>query len=233
MGQRFESSRARQIVTMKKILLLSLFIFSILHSQIRADNVYDLLISGEREKGIAILRDLIENDNNKDAMYVLGLLYNDASSINLCSIDDFCLGQNFSNYKEAKKIFTQLYQNHNDPRAAYALGEYYDDHWYFSSNYKKAFNYYLFSAERGVPEAQFNVANMYEHGDGVKKNLTQSVRWYLQCNTTSLCGAGVNGIDDLIDQLTKEQYELAKSLVENGMKEVDIRITTARQVVSQ
>ena len=218
---------------MKKILLLSLFIFSILNSQIRAETVYDLLISGEREKGIAILRDLAENDNNKDAMYVLGLLYNDASSINLCSIDDFCLGQNFSNYKEAKKIFTQLYQNHNDPRAAYALGEYYDDHWYFSSNYKKAFNYYLFSAERGVPEAQFNVANMYEHGDGVKKDLTQSVRWYLQCNTTSLCGAGVDGIDDLIDQITKEQYELAKSLVENGMKEVDIRITTARQVVYQ
>ena len=233
MGQRFESSRARQNIKMKKIFLLSLFIFSIIHSQIRADNVYDLLISGEREKGIAILRDLAENDNNKDAMYVLGLLYNDASSINLCSIDDFCLGQNFSNYKEAKKIFTQLYQNHNDPRAAYALGEYHDDHWYFNSNYKKAFNYYLFSAERGVPEAQFNVANMYEHGDGVKKDLTQSVRWYLQCNTTSLCGAGVDGIDDLIDQLTKEQYELAKSLVENGMKEVDIRITTARQVVSQ
>ena len=233
MGQRFESSRARQIITMKKILILSLFFFSILHPQIRAETVYDLLISGEREKGITILRDLAENDNNKDAMYVLGLLYNDASSINLCSIDDFCLGQNFSNYKEAKKIFTQLYQNHNDPRAAYALGEYYDDHWYFSSNYKKAFNYYLFSAERGVPEAQFNVANMYEHGDGVKKDLTQSVRWYLQCNTTSLCGAGVDGIDDLIDQLTGEQYELAKSLVEHGMKEVDIRITTARQVVSQ
>ena len=218
---------------MKKILILSLFFFSILHPQIRAETVYDLLISGEREKGITILRDLAENESNKDAMYVLGLLYNDASSINLCSIEDFCLGQNFSNYKEAKKIFTQLYQNHNDPRAAYALGEYYDDHWYFSSNYKKAFNYYLFSAERGVPEAQFNVANMYEHGDGVKKDLTQSVRWYLQCNTTSLCGAGVDGIDDLIDQLTGEQYELAKSLVVNDMKEVDIRITTARLVVSQ
>jgi tetratricopeptide (TPR) repeat protein len=217
---------------MKKILLLSLFIFSILNSQSKAESVYDLLISGEREKGIAILRDLAENENNKDAMYVLGLLYNDASSINLCSIEDFCLGQNFSNYKEAKKIFTQLYQSHKDPRAAYALGEFYDDHWYFRENYSKAFKYYLFSAEQGVPEAQFNVANMYEHGDGIKKNLTQSVRWYLQCNTTSLCGAGVEGIDDLIDQLTREQYELAKSLVVNDMKEVDIRITTARQVVS-
>ena len=218
---------------MKKIFLLSLFIFSIQHSQIRAENVYDLLISGEREKGIAILRDLVENESNKDAMYVLGLLYNDASSINLCSIDDFCLGQNFSNYKEAKKIFTQLYEDYNDPRAAYALAEYYDDHWYFSSNYKKAFKYYLFSAEQGVPEAQFNVANMYERGDGVKKDLIQSVRWYLQCNTSSLCGAGVDGIDDLIDQLTVDQYEFARSLVVNDMKEVDIRITTARQVVSQ
>ena len=218
---------------MKKILLLSLFIFSILHSQTKAETIYDLLISGEREKGIAILRDLVESENNKDAMYVLGLLYNDASSINLCSIDDFCLGQNFSNYKEAKRIFTQLYKDYNDPRAAYALAEYYDDHWYFGSNYKKAFKYYLFSAEQGVPEAQFNVANMYEHGDGVKKDLTQSVRWYLQCNTTSLCGAGVDGIDDLIDQITQEQFALAKSLVVSDMKEVDIRITTARQVVSQ
>jgi|TARA_A100001011_G_scaffold167095_1_gene175860 hypothetical protein len=216
---------------MKKILLLTLFIFNILHFHTKAETVYDLLISGEREKGITILRDLAVNETNKDAMYVLGLLYNDASSINLCGLEDFCLGENFSNYKEAKKIFTQLYQNHNDPRAAYALGEYYDDHWYFSTNYTNAFKYYLFSAKRGVPEAQFNVANMYEHGDGVKKDLTQSVRWYLQCNTTSLCGAGVDGIDDLIDQLTSEQYELAKSLVENDMKEVDIRITSARQVV--
>ncbi len=218
---------------MKKIFLLSLFIFSTLHSQTKADTVYDLLISGEREKGIAILRDLAENESNKDAMYILGLLYNDASSINLCGLEDFCLSENFSNYKEARKIFTQLYQNYKDPRAAYALGEYYDDHWYFSRNYTKAFKYYLFSAKRGVPEAQFNVANMYEHGDGVKKDLTQSVRWYLQCNTTSLCGAGVDGIDDLIDQLTIEQYELAKSLVEDDIKEVDIRVTTARQIVYQ
>ena len=74
---------------MKKLFLLSLFIFSILQSQIRAETVYDLLISGEREKGIAILRHLVENESNKDAMYVLGLLYNDASNINLCGIEDF------------------------------------------------------------------------------------------------------------------------------------------------
>ena len=50
-----------------------------------------------------------------------------------------------------------------------------DNHWVFWPNYKKAFKYYLFAAERGVPEAQYNVANMYEFGDGVKKDLVQSV----------------------------------------------------------
>mgnify|MGYP003325434383 FL=1 len=90
----------------------------------------------------------------------------------------------------------------------------------------------MYAAERGVPEAQYNIANMYEFGDGVKKDLVQSVRWYLQCNIASLCGAGVEGIDDLINQLTKEEYALAQSLVKNDMKEVDIRITSARQIVS-
>ena len=200
---------------------------------LKAENVYDLFATGKKEEAINVLKDVVNYESNTDAKYILGLLYNDASSINLCKIDDFCIDENESNYNKAYEIFLDLYENENDPRAAYSIGEYYDNHWVFWPNYKKAFKYYLFAAERGVPEAQYNVANMYEFGDGVKKDLTQSVRWYLQCNTTSLCGAGVDGINDLIDQLTGEQYELAKSLVVNNMKEVDIRITTARQVVSQ
>ena len=231
MGQRFESSRARQKKFMKKILyLITIIIFSGNYS-LKAETVYDLLISGDREKAIDVLRYQSENENNLDAKYVLGILYTDASSINLCQIDDFCLTQSLSNYKKAKQIYLDLYTNHNDPRAAYALAEYYDDHWYFSSNYKKAFKHYLFAAENGVPEAQFNVANMYEFGDGIKKDLVQSVRWYLQCNYTSLCGAGYEGIDDLISQLSEEEFNYAQSLVNNNLKELDIRITIARQIV--
>ena len=216
---------------MKKILyLITIIIFSGNYS-LKAETVYDLLISGDREKAIDVLRYQSENENNLDAKYVLGILYTDASSINLCQIDDFCLTQSLSNYKKAKQIYLDLYTNHNDPRAAYALAEYYDDHWYFSSNYKKAFKHYLFAAENGVPEAQFNVANMYEFGDGVKKDLVQSVRWYLQCNYTSLCGAGYEGIDDLISQLTEEEFKYAQSLVNNNLNELDIRITIARQIV--
>lgn len=216
---------------MKKILyLITIIIFSGNYS-LKAETVYDLLISGDREKAIDVLRYQSENENNLDAKYVLGILYTDASSINLCQIDDFCLTQSLSNYKKAKQIYLDLYTNHNDPRAAYALAEYYDDHWYFSSNYKKAFKHYLFAAENGVPEAQFNVANMYEFGDGIKKDLVQSVRWYLQCNYTSLCGAGYEGIDDLISQLSEEEFKYAQSLVNNNLNELDIRITIARQIV--
>ena len=89
----------------------------------------------------------------------------------------------------------------------------------------------MFAAERGVPEAQYNVANMYEFGDGVKRDLVQSVRWYLQCNLSSLCGAGKEGIDDLIEQLSPEEFALAESLIDKTIKVVDIRITAARLVV--
>jgi hypothetical protein len=155
-------------------------------------------------------------------------LYNDSSQLGLCEIDDFCVFKKFSNYRKAKKIFEELYFEENDPRAAYALGEYYDDHPLIITNYKKAAQLYLFAAERGVPEAQYNIANMYERGDGVKKNILQSVRWYLQCNVSSLCAAGQEGIDDLIVQLTKDEFEYAKSLVDLDMKDVDIRITAGR-----
>ena len=212
-------------ITIISIALLSSSAFS------KAENVYDLFATGNKEEAIQVLRDVIDKESNSDAKYILGLLYNDASSINLCKIDDFCIDENESNYKKAYEIFLDLYENDNDPRAAYAIGEYYDNHWVFWPNYKKAFKYYLFAAERGVPEAQYNVANMYEFGDGVKKDLGQSVRWYLQCNKSSLCGAGKEGIDDLIAELSSDELDYALSLVEDTIDEVDIRITAARSIV--
>ena len=209
-------------ITITLIALLSSSAFS------KAENVYDLFATGKKEEAIKVLKDIINYESNTDAKYILGLLYNDASSINLCKIDDFCIDENESNYKKAYEIFLDLYENDNDPRAAYAIGEYYDNHWVFWPNYKKAFKYYLFAAERGVPEAQYNVANMYEFGDGVKKDLVQSVRWYLQCNVSSLCAAGQEGIDDLIIQLTNEEFDYAKSLIDYEIKDVDIRITVGR-----
>tara|TARA_Y100000741_G_scaffold4539_1_gene3916 strand:- start:5491 stop:6114 length:624 start_codon:yes stop_codon:yes gene_type:complete len=207
---------------MKKISLIFLIFFI---SQIFAnsedrvfDKNYDLLISGHKEEAIKNWQKLAkEGDTN--AKYALAILYSDAEFIGLCSIKDFCK----NNYKKAQKLYEELYDE-GDPRAAYALAEIYDFYWRFN----KAFKYYLFAAERGVPEAQYNVANMYERGEGTRKDLVQSVRWYLQCNLTSLCGAGEEGISDLIDQISEEEFEEAKSLLVDDLEPVDIRLTSIR-----
>lgn len=209
---------------MKKILFLFLIFIS---SNVQANTAYDLYMSGNKAEGIAKWQDEAKNGNSS-AKYVIGMLYNDSAQLGLCEIEDFCVFKKFSNYRKAKKIFEELYSEEGDPRAAYALAEYYDDHPLIITNYKKAAQLYLFAAERGVPEAQYNIANMFERGDGVKKNLIQSVRWYLQCNVSSLCAAGQEGIDDLIIQLTKEEFEYAKSLINYDMKDIDIRITVGR-----
>ena len=182
------------------------------------DKNYDLLISGHKEEAINNWQKLAEKGDN-NARYALAILYSDAEFIGLCSIKDFCK----NNYKKAQKLYEELYAE-GDPRAAYALGEIYDFYWRFN----KAFKYYLFAAEKGVPEAQYNVANMYERGEGTRKDLVQSVRWYLQCNLTALCGAGEEGISDLIDQISEEQFEEAKSLLIDDLEPVDIRLTSIR-----
>ena len=85
---------------------------------------------------------------------------------------------------------------------------------------------YLEAAEKGVPEAQFNTASMYEHGDGIKKDLVQSVRWYLQCNESKLCLQKEDGISDLIEQLSDEEFEKAKSMVIVDQIVINIRLSS-------
>ena len=50
----------------------------------------------------------------------------------------------------------------------------------------------------------------------------------MQCNVSSLCAAGQEGIDDLIAQLSDEEFNYAKSLVDYDLKDIDIRITVGR-----
>ena len=85
------------------------------------------------------------------------------------------------------------------------------------------------AAEKGVPEAQFNTASMYEHGDGTKKDLVQSVRWYLQCNESKLCLQKEDGISDLIEQLSDEEFEQAKSFVKKDQIVINIRLSSVKK----
>ena len=58
---------------MKNIFYLIIIIFFSGNYSLKAETVYDLLISGDREKAIDVLRYQSENENNLDAKYVLGL----------------------------------------------------------------------------------------------------------------------------------------------------------------
>ena len=202
---------------MRRIILFFFISFNFFTS-VSAESIYDLFISGHKEEAIQSWMNLAEQ-GDVDARYALAILYSDAEFVGLCSIKDFCK----NNYRKAQDLYEELYKD-GDPRAAYALGEIYDFYWRFN----KAFKYYLFAAERGVPEAQYNVANMYERGEGTKKNLVQSIRWYLQCNLTPLCGAGEEGISDLISQVSEEDFAEARSLLIDDLEPVDIRITSVR-----
>ena len=44
--------------------------------------------------------------------------------------------------------------------------------------FKLAIKHYLKAARLGSPEAQVNLANLYDEGTGCEKNLEQAVYWY-------------------------------------------------------
>ena len=45
-------------------------------------------------------------------------------------------------------------------------------------NFEQAATYYHLSSVQGNPEAQNNLAIMYEEGIGVEQNLNKSISWY-------------------------------------------------------
>lgn len=45
-------------------------------------------------------------------------------------------------------------------------------------DYEKAFEWYYIAAQNGNLEAQFNIATMYEYGEGVEQNEEEALEWY-------------------------------------------------------
>jgi TPR repeat protein len=175
-----------------------------------------LFLGGNEKEAISIWKQESEM-GNVDASYALGIVFYDSDVTGLCQrIEDSNCKNNF---KSGLNYF-KIAHDAGDVRATYALGEHYD---YFRK-YKKAFKFYLKAAEAGVPEAQFNTASMYEHGEGVAQDTVQAVRWYLQCNETKLCLQKEEGISDLIDQLTIDELQFAKSFLIINQVPLNIRL---------
>ena len=51
---------------------------------------------------------------------------------------------------------------------------------YNNGDFTKAFNESMISAKQGGAKAQFAIGVMYEYGKGVKKDISQSIAWYLK-----------------------------------------------------
>ena len=49
---------------------------------------------------------------------------------------------------------------------------------YQQANYPSAFNYFRIAAEQGVDKAQYNLATMYESGEGVAQSKSSALYWY-------------------------------------------------------
>ena len=176
----------------------------------------ELFLGGNEKEAINIWKQYSEM-GNLDATYALGIVFYDSDVTGLCQrIEDSNCKNNF---KSGLKYY-KIAHDAGDVRATYALGEHYD---YFRK-FKKAFRFYLTAAEAGVPEAQFNTASMYEHGEGVTQDIVQAVRWYLQCNETKLCLQKEDGISDLIEQLTIDELQFAKSFLIIDQVPINIRL---------
>ena len=87
---------------MKNFVIIS-FLLIFIQPTKASDNFYDLFMSGQKKEAIDKLNLLVIN-GDQDAKYIMGLLYNDASTLNLCDIKDFCVSENTSNYDKAYEL---------------------------------------------------------------------------------------------------------------------------------
>ena len=205
----------------RAIILILLFTFLINLTPLRAEEPLELFLGGNEQQAINLWKQK-SSLGDINAMYALGIVFYDSDVTSLCQRIEDTLCK--SNFKSGVKYFKMAHEA-GDVRATYALGEHYD---YFRK-YKKAFKFYLKAAIAGVPEAQFNTASMYEHGEGIKRDIVQAVRWYLQCNETKLCLQKEAGISDLIKQITLDELEFAKSLLYENQTPINIRLSSVSE----
>ncbi|MDN5054876.1 tetratricopeptide repeat protein [Aliarcobacter butzleri] len=90
-----------------------------------------------------------------------------------------------------------------DAKSQYELGKIYRK----NGEYKKAFEYFQKSANQNNSNAQFNLATMYSHGEGVEKDYQKAIQWYeesanqnnsnAQCNLATMYRNGEGVAKDI------------------------------------
>jgi hypothetical protein len=96
------------------------------------------------------------------------------SSFAASAFDDALKAYNSGNVDKAIKILRPVVLE-SGSHAQFTLGQMYD---VGKKDYVNAFQWYKYAANAGYPEAQYNVAGMFESGQGVAQNFTEAFRWY-------------------------------------------------------
>jgi len=100
---------------------------------------------------------------NADAQYGLGYMYGEGK------------GEEKNDVKFVK--WMKLAADNGHCRAPFWVG--FDSVWGLGpSRWDEAAKWYRLSADRGDPEAQSDLANQYEHGEGVLQDYVQAAHWY-------------------------------------------------------
>ena len=123
-------------------------------------------------------------------------------------------------YKSALREFLPLANgiDGGDALAQYYLGlMYYNEKGGVPRDYSQAAGLYRKAAEQGLPDAQFYLGVMYEHGEGVKKNLVLAHMLY---NLAAVNGekTAKDNRDGITSQLTPAQLNEAKELASKWVK---------------
>lgn len=155
-----------KLYAMKRFFLISSISWLALSSPAYATLKEALEAINDHDYSFALeeLNRLIVQENNAEARYYLGRLYEEGQGVE-------------KNEEKALNFYRAAAEKEND-KAALKLGNAYYSGSSVDKNYQEAFKWYSIAAEKGSYPAQYNVGLMYEEASGVKKDYVKAFQFY-------------------------------------------------------
>ena len=148
-------------------ILLALLVFSSIHIQVQAGALENGINAFEKGQYKTALRDWksMENENNPDAIFNIGLLYMKGLGVE-------------QDYVKAKTIFKKA-AHYGSVDAAYNLGVIYKKGLTGHPSTKDAIYWWKQAADYGHADSQFNYGVILAYGKGIKKDEKAAIELWL------------------------------------------------------
>lgn len=103
----------------------------------------------------------------------------------------------------------------NDPRGLTELAGFYDYGTIVKTDKNRAAKLYLKAAKQGFAAAMFNVASFLENGEGLAQDKIEAYKYYLLSRDQGFAPFAVKALQDLENELSKEQLAEGKTRADN------------------